>query len=153
MPQFRSLAVMLRMNAINRLSRQRGQALLESALVVLVFIATLISIFDFSQVLFFHQSLVERVRSATRAAVVRAYDETDIKNRVLYGTPTAGSQPFLGLTPANVSVQLLDAGTANERIRVAIVDYKFHLFSPWIARSFTNNLAVIQVLPVEYEAP
>jgi len=123
--------------------------MVESALVILVYLATLVSIFDFAQILFFHNALVDRARAGARWAVVRPFDEAAIANKVVYGTEVEGERGFLGLTPANVRVELLDAANENRRIRVSIVNFRFFFFSPWIAKSFTKGTAVVQVLPYE----
>lgn len=65
-------------------------------------------------------------------------------------TEPAGTAPFLGLTDANITVTLLDANAATERIQIAIVDYQYHLFSPFLAKTFTNNRAFLETLPTEY---
>ena len=52
--------------------RRGGQAILESALVLLVFLMVLFAIMDFSQVLFTHQMLVERTRSGLRWGMIHA---------------------------------------------------------------------------------
>jgi hypothetical protein len=132
--------------------RRRGQALVESALILVSFIAMLIGAMDFGQILFFHQSLVERVRSGVRWGAVHAYDETSIKNMIRYNqtTPPDGAQPFLGISDSNITVSVLDSGASTERIQVAIVNYQFYFVSPWIAKTFTNNLAVVETLPTEY---
>ena len=142
---------MLRMN---RRRNRAGQAALETVLVVVFFLAAIIGTVDFGQLLFTHQSLVERVRGAVRYGVVRPFDEPAIRNMVLYGqaeTPAGGStSSFLGLAPANVRVARNDTGTDDERITVSIVDYHYQFFSPWIAGSFTNNDAVVETMPVEH---
>jgi len=131
---------------------RRGQALIESALILVSFLAILISAFDFGQLLFFHQFLVERTSAGVRWAAVHAFDETKIKNMIRYNQPTQpdGAQPFLGLTNSNIAVTVLDSGAPTERIQIAIVDYQYHFFSPWIAKTFTNNMAVVETLPTEY---
>jgi TadE-like protein len=133
--------------------RRRGNTLVESALVMVVFLAILIAIADFGQVLFFHQSIVERVRAGLRWGSIHAYDETAIKNYILFNSSTApagASTGFLGLTGSNLQVTQSDVGTNTERITVAVVNYRFYLISPWIAKSFTNGSAVIETLPMEY---
>jgi hypothetical protein len=132
--------------------RRRGQALVESALILLSFLAILIGAMDFGQVLFFHQSMVERVRSGLRWGAVNAFNETGIKNMIRYNQPTQpeGAQPFLGISDSNITISHLDANTPADRIQIAIVDYQYHFVSPWIAKTFTNNLAVVETLPTEY---
>ena len=105
---------------------RRGQALIESALVLLSFLSILIGAFDFGQVLFFHQFLVERTRAGVRWGAVHAFDQTAIKNMIRYNQPTQpdGVGPFLGLSDSNVAVTVFDSGAPTERIQVAIVDYQ-----------------------------
>ena len=107
---------------------------------------------DCGQVLFIHSALVDRVRTTLRWAAVNPYDETQIRNMVRYYTesPAEGADPYLGMTEAQVQVTRLDAGLATERIRIAVVNYPYHFFTPVIARTFTNNLAVVETLPSEY---
>src|SRR5258705_9634334 len=101
---------------------RRGQALVESALILISFLAILIGALDFGQVLFFHQSLVERVRSGVRWAAVHAYDETSIKNVIRYNQSTqpTGALPFLGLANSNIAITRYDTGYPTERIQIAI---------------------------------
>src|SRR5947208_1834536 len=126
--------------------RERGQAFVESALILLVFLTTLIGAMDFGQLLFTHQLMVERVRAGVRWGVVNAWDGTgdQIANMVLYNSSTTpdGAAAFLGMTRANVSVVHTNATVSNpndERITVSIVDYNFKFFSPWIARTYSGN--------------
>jgi len=135
---------------------QRGQALVESALILMLFLMTLIAALDFSQVLFTHQMLVERTRSGLRWGMIHAWDGSGdaIANMILYNQSTAGTGgTFMGLTRANVSVTYTPATAANPndvRLKVSIVDYKFRFFTPFIAKSFTNNRAVIESAPHLY---
>lgn len=118
---------------------RRGQALLESALVTLVFIVLLVGVLDVGQVLFVHQTLVERGRNALRYGVVRPFDADAIRNLVLYNQPTAppggqGVPGIFGLTPAMVSVtRQQDATSSIDRVVVTISDYPFRFFTPLIA--------------------
>jgi Flp pilus assembly protein TadG len=146
----------LRMKSRNARS---GQALVESALILLVFITTLIGILDVSQLLFIHQSLVERVREGLRWGIVQPWDGTGdkIQNMVLWRTSTAPSGQtlgFLNLQKANVLVTRT-AGTVDnpndERISIAIVNYDFKFFTPYIAKTFQNNTAVLESAPLLYK--
>jgi len=137
---------------------ERGQGMLEAALVLLVFLAGLIGAMDFGQLLFKHQLLVERVRAGVRWGVVNAWDGSgdQIANVVRYNSSTApdGGAPFLGLTRDNVSV-VRTAGSSSdpndERITVSIVSYDFNFFSPWIAKTYTGNYAVRESSPMVYK--
>jgi Flp pilus assembly protein TadG len=128
-----------------------GSRLVESALVALVFLATLIGIFDLGQILFVHQAFVERARSAARYAAVNTFDEAAFKNMVLYHqttVPEGRTSGIFGLTPAQVSVTQHDVNTNDHRIVVAINDYPCRFLSPLIARVFTGRSITIS-LPSE----
>ena len=90
-------------------SNQRGQSMVEATLVLLVFFALLLGVIDCGQVLFAHQSLVERVRTAVRWGVVHPWDSADpIVNLVLYNqtdAPRGDTPAFLGMQRENVVVR------------------------------------------------
>ena len=139
-------------------NRERGQAFVECALILLVFLATLIGAMDFGQLLFTHQFLAERVRAGVRWGAVHAWDGTgdQIANMVRYDRSTApdGATAFLGLARANVSVVHTAASASNpndERITVSIIDYNFLFFSPWIGKSYTGNYAAVETAPMQYK--
>ncbi len=137
----------------NRKKNQRGQTLVESALVILVLIATLLGIADFGQLLFFHQSLAERARAGVRWAAVTAPLDTDqVKNHVVYNNSAGTGTPVLGGLTTNM-VGVLQSGTQGfdeARVTVTIANYPFQFFSPWIARTFVNQ-PIVKTLP--WEAP
>lgn len=130
-----------------RKSSERGQALLEAALTTFALLIVLLGIIDVGQVLYVHQSLVERVRAAIRYGVVHDYDADAIRNMVLYNRSTlpAGSDPsdppagFLGLTAANVSVSRQDATENEDRLIVTVTDYPFTFFTPFMAGQYRGK--------------
>lgn len=120
--------------------RERGQALVESALIMLIFLSFLIGTMDFGQFLFFHQSLVERARAAARYGAINPTDSTGTRNVAVYNMPAPanGASPILGgLTTAMVSVVSSDPSTPEARITVTITGYPFTILSPYIAGSYT----------------
>jgi len=137
---------------------QRGQSLVESTLVMLVFFALLFAVVDCGQVLVAHQALVERVRSAVRWGVVRPWDGTgdQIASLVLYNRseePRMGTDGYLGLTRQNVQVRYQPAVASrpdDETISVAIVNYHYHFISPWIGETFINPRPVMISAPMAY---
>jgi Flp pilus assembly protein TadG len=134
-----------------RRSGQRGHAVLESALVLLIFLGFMLGTLDFAQVLYFHQSLVERVRVAARYAAVHPTDTTGTKNMAVYNSVAAGVSPLLpGLTTSMVNVQLSDAGTPEARVKVAISGYGYQFFSPMM--SGTRQAGTISATMIS-EAP
>ncbi len=139
-------------------SRRRGQSMIESTLVMLVFFAFLFAVVDCGQVLVAHQALVERVRSAVRWGVVRPWDGTgdQIASLILYNRseePRMATDGYLGLTRENVHVTYQPASTArpdDETIRVAIVNYRYRFISPWIGEAFVNPRPVMISAPMAY---
>ena len=146
------------MNRNHRSRRRRlGQAAIESAFVLLPFLALLIGAFDFGQVLIRHQMMVERVRGALRWAVVQPYDGTgaQIRNLILYNQTTSGAGPaFLNLTSQNIQVDYVPPTTGNpndENLTVSIVNYPYEFFSPWIATAVTGARPVVQSAAMVYK--
>jgi Flp pilus assembly protein TadG len=139
------------MNSVTTFRSRRGQTLVESALVALVFLVTLIGIFDLGQIFFIHQTFVERVRNAARYAVVNTYDATAFKNMVLYSqptVPTGRTSGIFGLTADMVTVTRAGAGTNDDRIVVSVTNYPYRFFSPLIAGVFQGR-AILVSLPSE----
>jgi hypothetical protein len=130
--------------------RRRGSTLIESAVVLTLFLVMVIAVMDFAQVLFFHHMLSERVRAGARWAVVHAYDEAKIRKLVASNDAAApdGSAGLFGLTPEHVAVARLGAGTADERVEVQVVGYSMRFLSPWLARAFTPG-PFRAVMPLE----
>jgi hypothetical protein len=137
---------------------ERGQSLVESSLVLLVFFAMLFGVIDCGQVLVAHQSLVERVRSAVRWGVVRPWDGTgeQIANLILYNQPDeprSTTDGYLGLSRENVQVRYqpaLPARPDDEGLSVAIVNYHYHFLSPWLTQTFVNPRPVLISAPMAY---
>ena len=119
--------------------RRRGSTLVESSVVLLLFLVILIGVLDAGQILFFHQFLTDRARSGARYAVVHAYNADAIANVVAYldASPAPGTRGLFGLTAAMVQVNRYDAGTAADRVSVKITGYEMRFLSPWLAGAFT----------------
>src|SRR3954466_2492017 len=118
---------------------QRGQAMLESALVLLIFVPVLMGIADFGQFIYFHSSLTERARAASRYGAVHTYtDGTAIQNVAVYNDPSPadGTKPLLPyLTTSLVTATLNDVNTDAARITVTITNYPFNFISGFMSKS------------------
>jgi Flp pilus assembly protein TadG len=135
---------------------RRGQALVESAFVLLVFLAFCIGTLDFGQYLYFHQALSERVRAAARYGALNWTDRTGIQNVALYndpaGTVNGATAIIPNLTAAMVAVCLPGdtgcsnpASTTESRITVTITGYNMTTFNFVFPRSFTNRPIVANI--------
>jgi hypothetical protein len=138
--------------------KTRGQSLIEATFVLLVFFGFLLGVIDCGQVLYSHQALQERVRSAVRWGTLHPYDGTgnQVANLILYGDtkePTAPSA-FLGLARENVQVryQSPTPDRPDELLSVSIVNYQSHFFSPWITQAVISPRPIIVTAPMAYRA-
>jgi len=118
----------------------RGSAMVETSLVLIVFLMLLIGIADVGQMLFLHVSLVERMREGLRYGVI-TYDPTAIQNIVLYGTasPADGATPSFNLTASMVNVSRMDAKAPEDRIVITLSNYPIQWFTPYIATKTTGK--------------
>jgi len=132
-------------------TRQRGQALVESALVMLVFFPVLIGILDFGQFLYFHQSLTERARAGARYGAVHTLgDGTEAVNVAIYNDPAGAGGGATALLPcivtsctandgstvqATVTATVSNAGTDDSRVTVTISNYPFNFLTPFMSKS------------------
>ena len=132
----------------SRSRRQRGQALVESVLTLVAFVAIFLGMIEVGEILFIHQTLAERTRSAVRWGAVNAWDSnspTEIANVVLYGTstPSDGATPIFGLSSSNVSVTRPQPDySAADRIVVTVSGYSLtFLTNAMVQMSSTGHTA------------
>ena len=137
---------------------EKGQGLIEATFVLLTFFALLLGVIDCAQVLFAHQALVERVRSSVRWGVVHPWEGPDrITNLILYGeqvAPRGATQGFLGLKPENVRIRYQESTPErpdDETLRVEIVNFECHFFSPVIGKTLVNSRPVSISAPVSFK--
>lgn len=134
--------------------RRNGQSLVESTIVLMLFLAMVLGVIDVSQVLFAHQSLMNRVSTALRYGTLHpGLGAEAVRNYVLYGQPaepSAATAGYLGLKPENVVVQFPapEADPDDALLTVSIVNFESHLYSPWIARVLVNPRPVIASAPL-----
>jgi len=131
----------MQMKIASKRHRRRGQALVEAALLSLVFFVIMIGMLDLGQMLFLHQTLAERVQAAVRWGVTNNYDPTSIANLVLYGNTSPGQNesPFWGLSASNVAVSNPGCGpdpNIDCRVTIVISGYTYNLFSAAIIGKF-----------------
>jgi Flp pilus assembly protein TadG len=133
----------------SRRRRSRGDVLIETALIFIVFAGMMIGTFDFGQFLFIHQALVERARSAARwGAVNDPTNTTSIQNMVLYNQPARpeeGTATYFNLPASNVSVTNPDSGTDQYRLNIQISGYSYNILSLYIAGSYTGPPITVSV--------
>jgi hypothetical protein len=129
-----------------RSRRQRGQALVESVLTLTAFLAIFMGMIEVGEILYIHQTLVERTRGAVRWGAVNAWDNTNsptqITNMVLYGTttPADSAAPIFGLSSSNVSVTRPQPDYSSaDRIVVSVSGYTLTFFTNAIVQLSGGN--------------
>ena len=148
-------------------ARQRGQALLESALTMLIFFPMLIGVLDFGQFLYFHQSLTERARAGARYGAVHTLgDGSDAVNVAIYNNPAGAGGGATALLPcivtsctandgsavqATVTARLSNAATDDSRVTVTITNYPFNFLTPFLSKStWLRTIRATQTYEVDH---
>jgi hypothetical protein len=110
--------------------------MVESALCVLAFLLMVLAIADIGQFLFIQQTLTERVRHALARGSRTTYNETAVRNLVMYGTetPSEGQSPLFNLTAEMVSVSHQSSGTVEDRIEVRVSGHPLNLLTPGLSQ-------------------
>ena len=122
--------------------------MIEAALSLVSFVSLFMGAIDVAQILFIHQSIVERVRFAARSAAVSCCDSDAVTNTVLYGTPTGSGPGYWGLTSSNVSVVFAGQNTADQRVTIRVSGLAYRAYTPMMAGTF-SNIPVQVTIPLE----
>ena len=144
---------------------QRGQTLVEFALVVMMFLVVMFGLIEFARALWTWNTIVQATRAGARFAVVETPNPSNndaIKNYVVYLNSTGTGDPVLpGLTTSNVTVSfrkiVLGTGAYDtaplpskfqaDVVQVSITGYNFNFVVPIFGTSitlpaFTTTLAI-----------
>ncbi len=139
-------------------SGQRGAALIEATLTLMLFLIFLFSLFDFGYVTFFHHTLMQQARAAARYGVVidasTTENQTRIKNVFLFNDPdhTGGDTTgLLGLDSSKVSVEVRPKSETEPvgRLVVTVQGYQYGLITPGFA-GLHDGRTLVASLPMEY---
>ncbi|HYL75659.1 MAG TPA: TadE family protein [Bryobacteraceae bacterium] len=146
--------------------KQRGAALVETALVFIVVMSMILFIVDMGRILLVQQFIAERARVGVRNAVVNNWDEAKVANFVVYGSPTApgsgndddGHGPgqgqgspvgLLGLTTSQVTLtKVADSGVGDARYQVTVQGVSLFTWIPYIAGKY-NAPPISATAPVQ----
>ena len=130
----------------NRREKQTGHALVETVLTLMAFLIILVGMIEIGQILFVHQTIAERIRSAVRWGSVNAWDDasspTLISNIVRYGTttPAQSAQPIFNLTSQNVTVTRPQPDySAADRIVVRVSGYALTFITNAVVQASNGN--------------
>jgi hypothetical protein len=125
---------------------------MEGALTLVAFVSLFLGAIDIAQILFIHQSLVERVRFAARVSAVNCCNVDTVKNLVVYGAQAApdnvGTLGYWGLTTSNVAVTFAGQNTPEQRVTIRVSGLPYRAHTPMMAGTF-NNIPVQVTIPLE----
>jgi Flp pilus assembly protein TadG len=137
------------MSNLEKRKAQRGNALVEATLTLIIFLTLVFSLYDFGWALFFHQTLVHQARTAARYGAINPDDLGAIQNMAVWGRPTPGTAAgILGLQPANVAVNRNGQGTNSDSITITISGYTYMLITFGWAGAHTGKPITV-AMPVE----
>ena len=125
--------------------------MVEGALTLVTFVSLFMASIDLAQILYIHQSLIERARLAARTAAVNCCSVDSVRNTVLYGssaTPAEGTATYWGLTADNVAITFSDQSTPNQRVTVRISGLAYRAYTPLMMGSL-SNIPVQVTVPLE----
>jgi Flp pilus assembly protein TadG len=119
---------------VSRTRKLRGNAMVEFALSVGVFIPMLLGVFQFGYTFYLYNRMVAAVRSGARYAALRSYDSatstpsnaytTAVQNTVVYGNPAGGTSVLVpNLSPSKVSVSMAMVNGVPDMVTVYINDF------------------------------
>ncbi len=124
-----------------RKRKQKGQALIEGALVSFAFTLAILFVLEIGRYMLFIGYFTERARAGARYAAVVNYNADTIKNYVAYNSATApsnsGGTGLFGLKPEMIAVNRYDAGGDTDRLTVSISNYPLSLFVPLLPAQWT----------------
>ena len=134
----------------NRRRKQRGAAMLEGGLTLVVFVSFFLAAVDLAQLMMVHQSLTERARWAARRTAVSCCNVDIVKNRVRFGqdTPANGQVAMYGLTSENVQVSFAGQNTPDQRLNITISGFTYRAFTPMLSGTF-NGIPINVSIPLE----
>jgi Flp pilus assembly protein TadG len=122
-----------------RSKRERGQATIEFALVVPIFLVMLFALFEFGRGLVEYTSISNAAREGARAGIVPGKTVTDITSAARNTTVTAGTLPAVTITAFRSGTALADpmTRTSGDTIQVQVT----HTFVPifFIGHGYTPD--------------
>lgn len=140
---------------LKRWASDRGQNLVEAALIVPIFLLLTFGLIDFGTVFYVYLALENGVSQATRYAVTgqqmddplnagqKLPRDQSIKIAMRQATPTINI-PDSAFSFYNVTKSIAGSGGPGDVIRVR-VDYTINLFTPLLRRFFTNGQLTLSV--------
>jgi len=127
-------------NQMSGRSQERGQSLLEFAMVLPVLLLLAIGTIEFGRAYFQYNTLSKAVRQAARYMSFHAYtaaERTNASNMAIYGNVAGTGTPCIpGLTTSNIAITPRNGGTTlatpPEWVKVSVTGYTFRSMFPLV---------------------
>jgi Flp pilus assembly protein TadG len=141
--------------------RDRGQSLLEFAMVLPILLLLAIGTIEFGRAYYHYNTLSKAVRQAARYMSTHAYttaEQTNACRMAVYGNATGTGTPVLpGLTTSNFVVTPRNGGTTMtsppEWVKVSVTGYTFQSMFPNIVPINASLTAGVEMRYVGANAP
>jgi Flp pilus assembly protein TadG len=131
--------------------RQAGAAVIETSLLLPLFLAFWFGIIDWGLAFFVHETVVHQTQKAARWASLNNYDATKIRNVLLYNDPTInrGGAVWFSLQNPTVTVNLRGIESWNtQRIVITISNYQWMHFTPFLSGRYLGRPITVST-PIE----
>jgi Flp pilus assembly protein TadG len=139
-----------------RRRNQRGQELVEFALIIALVLIFLFGIIDWGIAFLNHETIAQRTAWAARYYSTTS-DAGGAQNIVLSGSPGGGGFTPLGMAGATITVQEVSSadpggftgsGATRDHVRVAVTNYNYPMFTPFIGQ-LINSAPITAFHPME----
>jgi Flp pilus assembly protein TadG len=120
-------------------SNERGATLVEYSIAVTVFLIAMFAVIEFGRAIWVHNALSDAARRGARyAALTSANNIDEVKNVVVFGDPSGGSQPTVpNLSTTNVQVNYSNFGLNKGTVSVSVTNYQFQFVIPIVGTTIT----------------
>jgi Flp pilus assembly protein TadG len=135
----------MRIRLLRSHRRSRGQALVEFALVLPIFILVLVGLFDAGRAVYAHNTVANSARAAARVAIVNQSPDVIRDRAVEMGVA-------LGLTSSDVTLVPCGSMEAGCMYRVTVA-WDYQPITPLIGDVFNPTISSTAEMPVEFVNP
>lgn len=130
----------------NRRSGRRGQSIVEMALSLAAMFVLVAGCIQLGTVIYSYEVITENARRAARNAVVNEFDETRIKNMVVYGNPAGTGSAYYGVTLEDVSVSMQDLDAVTSLLTIEVNSASGRFYAPVLGNIPTPRIRVTRVV-------
>lgn len=134
-----------------RRNAQRGQSLVEGALVLMGLLIMILFVLDMGRVMLLGQYVTERARVTARTATVNNWTERQVQNYLAYGKTSAPDENsdkpgFMGIKPSQVDYNVLGTQRNGDlRVQVQVTGIQAVMFVPYLASRYRFPTVTVEL--------